>query len=129
MHKVRFCSTAAVAVFILALASPLMAQQYLGTLSGQVKDASGASVANAQVTATDVVTHFETKSVTNDSGSFSIPFLTPDEYTLSVAGKGFRPETKTGVTLTAGGSVNMDFALTVGVGVGTGGGVGGCADA
>ena len=67
---------------------PLRAQQYLGTLTGEVTDSSGAKIANADVSATDVTTHFTTKTKTNGSGGYSIPFLTPD--TLRGGGRGLR---------------------------------------
>jgi hypothetical protein len=93
---------------------PLRAQQYLGTLTGEVTDASGAKIANADVSATDVTTHFTTKTKTNSAGGYSIPFLTPDTYDVTVTVSGFRPETRTGLVLTAGGNERIDFALKVG---------------
>jgi hypothetical protein len=93
---------------------PAFAQQYLGTLTGEVADASGAKIADADVSATDVTTHFTTKTKTNGSGEYSIPFLTPDTYDVAVGVSGFRPETRTGLVLTAGGNVRIDFALQVG---------------
>ena len=93
---------------------PLRAQQYLGTLAGEVTDISGAKLANADVAATDVTTHFTTRTKTNGSGEYSIPFLTPDTYEVTVEVSGFRPETRTGLVLTAGGNERIDFALKVG---------------
>ena len=63
---------------------PLGAQQYLGTLTGEVTDTSGAKIANADVSATDITTHFTTRTKTNGSGGYSIPFLTPDTYEVTV---------------------------------------------
>jgi len=90
------------------------AQQYLGTISGSVADASGAKVVGAEVAATDTTTNFVSKGVTNNAGNFTIPSLTPDVYTITVTAKGFRIETRTDVTLTAGAIAGADFALTVG---------------
>jgi hypothetical protein len=91
-------------VFNLVNTLPVFAQQYLGTLTGEVTDASGAKIANAEVSATDVTTHFTTKTKTNGAGEYSIPFLTPDTYDVAVTIAGFRPETRTGIILTAGGN-------------------------
>ncbi len=90
------------------------AQQYQGTISGNVSDPSGAKVVAAEVTATDTTTHFVSKGVTNSEGAYSIPSLSPDVYTITVTAKGFRVETRTGITLTAGTTVAADFSLTVG---------------
>ena len=75
---------------------------------------SGAKVVGAEVTATDTTTNFVSKGVTNSAGDYTIPSLTPDVYTITVTAKGFRIETRTGITLTAGATVGADFALTVG---------------
>jgi Carboxypeptidase regulatory-like domain len=98
----------------LALVLPAHAQQYLGTLSGSVSDATGAKIVGAQVTATDTTTNFVTKAVTNGAGHYSIPFLTPDTYTVTTESGGFGPQTRTGITLTAGANVQTDFVLQAG---------------
>lgn len=101
-------------VFSFGLSGSVIAQQYLGIISGSVADSSGAKVVAAEVTATDTTTHFVSKGVTNGAGEYTIPSLTPDVYTITVTAKGFRIETRTGITLTAGATVGADFALTVG---------------
>jgi len=104
----------ALVLAVFTLSAPLQAQEYLGTLAGNVKDASGATVPKAVVSATDVVTQFVTTTVTDEGGNYSIPFLTPDEYSVSITAKGFRRETRTGIVLTAGGSILTEFALNIG---------------
>lgn len=93
---------------------PLQAQQYLANITGNVSDPTGAKIANAQVTATNTTTRFATKSVTNGSGGYSIPFLNPGTYTLTVTAQGFQTESRTDVLLTAGANQQADFALQVG---------------
>ena len=101
-------------ILAFSLVTPAHAQQYLGTLNGSVADATGAKVVGAEVTATDTSTNFVSKGVTNGEGAYTIPSLTPDVYTLTVTAKGFRTETRTDITLTAGAAVGIDFALTLG---------------
>ena len=93
---------------------PVHAQKYLAGLTGNVSDPTAAKVVGATVTATDVTTKFSTKSVSNGSGEYSIPFLTPDTYNVTVEVTGFRTETRTGVVLTAGSDARADFTLSVG---------------
>ena len=100
--------------FSLAFTISAAGQQYLGTISGSVADASGAKVVGAEITATDTATNFVSKGVTNGAGNYNIPSLTPDIYTITVTAKGFRTETRTGITLTAGAIVGTDFTLTIG---------------
>ncbi len=101
-------------VLSFGLSGSARAQQYLGTISGTVSDSTGAKVVDAAVTATDTTTNFVSKGVTNAAGQYSIPSLTPDVYTVTVTAKGFRVETRTAITLTAGANISSDFALTVG---------------
>ena len=89
-------------------------ERYLGGLLGTVSDTSGAKIIGATVTATDNTTHFASKAVTNSSGSYSIPFLTPDTYTVTVEANGFGRETQTGIVLTADSSLAVNFTLKVG---------------
>src|ERR1035441_4757918 len=111
----RYCLVLmAFVVTALLASSSMQAQQYLGTLSGSVSDSTGAKVVGANVTATDVTTKFETKAVTNGSGDYTIPFLTPDTYSVTVASPGFRPEKRTDILLTPGGIVQVDFSLKAG---------------
>lgn len=93
---------------------PLHAQQYLGNITGNVSDPTGAKIASAQVTATNATTKFVTKSVTNASGGYSIPFLNPGTYTLTITAPGFQTESRTGIVLTAGANQQSDFSLQVG---------------
>ena len=95
-------------------AFPLHAQRYLASLTGNVSDPTSAKIVGATIMATDLTTKFSTKAVTNGSGDYSIPFLAPDTYDVTVDAKGFRTETHTGVVLTAGSDVRTDFTLTVG---------------
>ena len=114
LRSPRVMVLAAAVLAVLGWTMPLAAQQYLGTLSGNVTDSTGAKIVGAQVTATDVTTNFVTKVVTNGSGDYSIPFLTPDTYTVTIVANGFRSESRTGVTLTAGQNQATDFSLKPG---------------
>ncbi len=118
MYNLRF-RTALLSIGLLltlsfGLAISAAAQQYLGTLSGNISDPTGAKIVGANVTATDTTTNFVTKATTNGSGEYTIPFLTPDTYTITVASSGFRSEMRTGITLTAGQNQQTDFALQPG---------------
>ncbi len=101
-------------ILIVLCAFPARAQKYLGSLTGQVVDTTGAKIVGATVTATDTTTDFSTKAVSNSTGGYSIPFLTPDTYDLSVTSPDFRTETRMGIVLTAGADVETDFTLSVG---------------
>ena len=98
-------------VTALLASSSIQAQQYLGTLSGSVADQTGAKVVGASVTAKAASTNFETKAITNGSGDYTIPFLTPDTYTVTIQARGFGGQTLTGIVLTASATARADFSL------------------
>ena len=69
---------------------PLGAQQTTGTVSGVVKDQSGAIVPGATVTLVDSDTHAERKATSNRAGAFTMPGVTSAlHYQLNVSMNGF----------------------------------------
>ena len=71
----RFISMALVA--LLTVPAVLHAQEARGTISGTVKDASGAVTPGATVTITNVAMQTTVTVVTNEAGFFQVPFLIP----------------------------------------------------
>lgn len=102
------------AVCLMLFTSTLHAQRYLGSIQGQVTDPSGAKVVNANVTAEETTTHFKTVGDTNASGEYAFSALNPGTYTVTSMSTGFRTQTKTGITLTAGQLQVVDVQLEVG---------------
>jgi outer membrane receptor protein involved in Fe transport len=70
-----------------------------GEIKGSVTDPSGAVIANAKITVTDVLTGVVTVVETNKSGIYDIPSLLPGEYTIAVAATGFKDYLRKGVVL------------------------------
>src|SRR5262252_899717 len=100
---------------IIILASPVMLlAQATGTMSGYVKDSSGAVVPEAKVTATLVQRGTAFIAETNAEGFYNFPALDPGEYTLAVEKQGFQRNVQTGLTLTVGQNLRVDASLTVG---------------
>lgn len=74
----------------LAFVGVLWAQTNRASITGTVKDASGAVVPDTSVTARNVDTNVETKTVTNDSGIYLLPDLPPGTYELTFEKAGFK---------------------------------------
>ena len=64
--------------------------QTLGTINGEVKDASGAALPGATVTAQNVATNAVRTQQSNGVGAFSFPALPPGAYLLKAELDGFR---------------------------------------
>lgn len=69
------------------------------TVSGVVRDASGAVVPGATVTITNESTHVSAATSTNSDGSFVMSGLTAGSYAVTVVKKGFQTYTETGIAL------------------------------
>jgi Carboxypeptidase regulatory-like domain len=90
------------------------AQRYLGAISGEVSDSTGAKVASAQVTAVEATTKYATQVTTSGDGVYSFPALNPGTYTVTVTAQGFRTEERTSIVLTAAQAQKIDFSLAPG---------------
>src|SRR6202171_4447695 len=62
-----------------------------GAIAGSVNDPSGALVARAAVVIRSQATGEEREVTTDAQGNFSVPFLTPDNYDLTVRAPEFEP--------------------------------------
>jgi Carboxypeptidase regulatory-like domain/TonB dependent receptor/TonB-dependent Receptor Plug Domain len=115
-HK-RFRTDLAIfAALLLIFIAELVAQaQVVGaTVSGTVTDPSGGVVASATVSATDTATAV-TRDVTTDSaGVYTIPNLIPGPYDIRVSATGFSTTVQSGVTLSVGQQLQLNFSLKVG---------------
>src|ERR1039458_5819296 len=61
-----------------------------GTITGIVKDSSGAEIPGATVVATNVATNVSETRTTSGAGAYTIAPLQPGTYTVTVAAKGFK---------------------------------------
>jgi outer membrane receptor protein involved in Fe transport len=92
----------------------VFAQSERGTISGSVKDPSGAVVAGAKVVVSNSATNVAANAVTSDSGDFTVPSLPAGAYVVRVEKEGFRPAVVTGVTVNAASDVRADVTLEIG---------------
>jgi hypothetical protein len=90
------------------------AQENTATITGQVQDSSGASVAGATVTARNVQTGFDRSVTTNDSGNYTLPLLPIGTYDVTTEKTGFEKTVKTGVLLQVDQHARLDMVLHVG---------------
>ena len=102
------------ALILLAVA-PLTAQVSTGEIAGNVTDASGAAVPSAKITATNTETNATVRETASDAGgAYTMTFLPPGRYTLTVEASGFRKIVQSGIVLQVSQRTKVDFALQVG---------------
>src|SRR5258708_36888036 len=90
------------------------AQEFRSTIRGSVSDQSGAKIAGASVTATEVRTGTKTATVSDASGQYTIPFLAPGLYQIDVQMVAFGRFVRKGVQLSSSDHPVVDVILQVG---------------
>ena len=109
MKKIALC----IALFLCPLAG--YAQVANNTsLVGTVTDPSGSVVVGAKVVGVDRATKVEYPGTTNAEGFYSIPFVNPGTYDVTVEMPGFQKTTVSGVIVTINLAVRADAKLSVG---------------
>jgi len=99
----------------LSLGAALVSAQVVGaSISGSVKDDTGAALAGASVSVKNVETGAERKLTTDDSGRYSAPSIAIGHYRVSAAKEGFNSQVKTGIELVIGQSAVVDLTLQIG---------------
>jgi hypothetical protein len=102
---------------LLAVAAPVTLSAQTageGTISGTVKDGTGAVVAGATVTAISAATNFATSRTTTVDGLYVIAPIPPGTYSVTVAAKGFK--TLKQENLDVVGLAVLDFSPTLATG-------------
>src|SRR5206468_7443599 len=96
----------------LLLCAPSFAQT-LGTITGEVKDSSGAVVPGATVTVVNKATNATRTTTSNEVGLFDFPALPPGGYTVKSELDGFKTATRE-VELQVQQTARVNFTLELG---------------
>jgi hypothetical protein len=109
------CTSLMPAIVIVAFATLMQAQVANNTsLVGTVLDSSGSAVAGAKVTAVDESTGIVYPGTTNAQGYYSIKFINPGTYDITVEQTSFSKLTKTGTIVPIDQAIRTDFTLKAG---------------
>jgi hypothetical protein len=102
------------AVFLFAGLVSLPAQEFRATITGRVVDASGGGVPNANVQVVNLANNESSSAKTDTGGAYTIPFLVPGVYKLTVTAAGFKQFTRENITIQVGQLVGINVPLEVG---------------
>jgi hypothetical protein len=86
----------------------------VGSIVGTVTDASGAAVANTKVQVTNTATNISKQITTNDSGNYTVPYLRPGTYRVTVEAAGFDKSVVDNVSLVVAQERRVDVVMKVG---------------
>src|SRR5581483_9409494 len=99
---------------VIAIALPAFSQEFRSTVSGAVTDPTGAVVAGAKIVASEERTGTKSQTVSDSSGHYTIPFLAPGEYSISVEAPGFKEFIRKSIHIGSGEHPVIDVPLEVG---------------
>ncbi len=102
------------ALVVILLATATLLAQNTATITGTVKDSTGATVPKAQVTATNVGTNLSRTAVSNDEGEYRLDLLPTGEYRVEANVQGFKKFLRTGLVLEINQTARVDVVLQVG---------------
>jgi hypothetical protein len=98
----------------LALAGALVAQNDRGVITGTVQDPASSVVPNATVVATNVDTGVEYRTVTTDTGNYTIPSLPAGQYKITITASGFKQHNIGDIEVQVAQTNRVDAQLQVG---------------
>src|SRR5665213_746507 len=103
----------------LILALGLLASQAIlpaavtGSISGTIKDPSGAIIPGIALSVTNPATGVQNKTVTDSKGFYSFPSLPVGHYDLKAEARGFNAQDRKGLTIDADSALQEDLTLTM----------------
>jgi hypothetical protein len=101
-----------ITLFVCAVALPAVFWgATTGSISGTVKDPSGAVILGATVIATNTATNVQAKTVTDEKGFYAFPSLPVGRYNLKVEEEGFGTQSRNNLQVDASGAIVADLTL------------------
>jgi len=102
------------AAIALLVTISVFAQSNTGSITGIVQDESGAAIANATVTVTNVGTNESRTVQTNADGFYEVPSLSTGIYKIVSTASGFQETTVSDARIAVGGKLRVDVQMGVG---------------
>jgi hypothetical protein len=103
----------ALSTYNLELVPKCSAQVLYGSLTGTVKDASGAIVSGARVTALETRTGISQQTTTDSAGIYRFTTLLPGTYKVTIAASGFSAQETSAIVVSTNEVARVDAQLNV----------------
>src|SRR4051812_43246381 len=98
----------------LTMAATAWAQEFRASISGEIRDSTGAQVADAKVIARHQATNLIYEATSNETGHYVLNFLQPGDYSITAERAGFKKFVREGVKLLLSDRASLDITLAVG---------------
>jgi hypothetical protein len=92
----------------------VLAQNPTATMSGAVRDSTGAVMPGVIVNVKQIESGLTRTAVTNENGNYAIQFLPVGPYEITADRLGFKPQVRRGINLVVGQQAVVDLTLEVG---------------
>jgi Carboxypeptidase regulatory-like domain len=96
------------------IGSLLPAQEFRGTIQGDVTDPTHAAVTSASVALRNIETAIERTVVSDGSGHYLFTFVAPGNYSVTVKAPGFKTTVRDNVRLSISDNLSVDIELPLG---------------
>ncbi len=103
-----------ISAMLLLSATGILAQEFRGTITGTVADPNGAVAVGATVVVKNKGTNLSTTVTTNGEGSYTVPFLVPGVYDVTVTASGFKTTSRENIEVGVSDRVIVDMTLQIG---------------
>src|SRR5215213_6697709 len=101
------------AIFLCGFAT-VFGQEFRGTITGTVTDPQGAVVPGATIAVKNLETNIINNVTANDEGSYTVPFLLPGKYSVSITAAGFKTSVRENITVNVDDRLTIDVQLEIG---------------
>src|SRR5262245_14248363 len=112
--QIRYSFFCAAAIIIFSAFGSVWGQEFRGTITGNITDPNSAAIPGATVTVKNIETNVVNTVTTNDEGTFTVPFLLPGKYNVSVTSSGFKTSTRENIELKVDDRLTVDFKMEIG---------------
>jgi hypothetical protein len=110
----RYSRAVITCAMLLSFAMFIKAQDFRGSISGQVMNELEQVIEGADVTVTNVATNTPLTTKTSDDGTYNMSFLSPGIYRITVEAPGFKRMTRERVEVNIGDKLRVNFSMEVG---------------
>src|SRR5579862_7799667 len=104
-------ATRAAGIIVCILQALLIWAATTGSISGTLKDPSGAVIPGATVVATNTAMGIQSKTTTDAKGVYTFPSLQVGRYDLQAEVEGFRPQKRSGLVIDADSKLLVDLTV------------------
>jgi hypothetical protein len=111
LHTAHFVISGLLLILLLLGSSETFAQSFRGSIRGEVRDANGAFLAGAKVSAKSSDTGLQREALTGDDGAYVLAELPAGKYAVTASASSLSPVAQN-VTVSVGLDTTADFDLT-----------------